>query len=62
LIGNRAKRKKCQRNDKFDTGNFEFSLNHGGTPEEDKAIVNALNGLDILRKDVAAWQGSNRVG
>jgi len=34
----------------------EFSLNHGGTPEENQAIVDALHGLDSLRKDVAAWQ------
>jgi hypothetical protein len=38
----------------------EFSLNHGGTPEENQAIVDALHGLDILRKDVAAWHGSQR--
>ena len=38
----------------------EFSLNHGGTPEENQAIVDALHGLDILRKEVAAWQGSQR--
>jgi hypothetical protein len=38
----------------------EFSLNHGGTPEENQAIVDALHGLDILRKDVAAWLGSRR--
>jgi hypothetical protein len=40
----------------------EFSLNHGGTPEENQAIVDALHGLDVLRKDVAAWQGSQRAG
>jgi hypothetical protein len=40
----------------------EFSLNHGGTPEENQAIVDALRGLDILRKDVAAWQESKRAG
>ena len=40
----------------------EFSLNHGGTPEENQAIVDALNGLDILRKEVAAWLGSQRAG
>jgi hypothetical protein len=38
----------------------EFSLNHGGTPEENQAIVDALRGLDILRKEVAAWNGSQR--
>ena len=40
----------------------EFSLNHGGTPEENQAIVDALHGLDILRKEVAAWQESKRAG
>ena len=39
----------------------EFSLNHGGTPEENQAIVDALHGLDILRKDAAAWR-SKRAG
>jgi hypothetical protein len=38
----------------------EFSMNHGGTPEENQAIKDALNGLNGLRKHVAAWQGSNR--
>jgi hypothetical protein len=38
----------------------EFSVNHGGTPEENQAIVDALHGLDILRKDVAVWQKSKR--
>jgi len=38
----------------------EFSLNHGGTPAENQAIENALNGLKVLRKDVATWQGSQR--
>jgi hypothetical protein len=38
----------------------EFSMNHGGTPEENQAIRDALNGLDILRKEVAAWLGSRR--
>jgi hypothetical protein len=34
----------------------EFSVNHGGTPEENQAIEDALNGLDSLRKDVSAWR------
>ena len=40
----------------------EFSLNHGGTPEENQAIVDALHGLDILRKEVVAWLGSQGAG
>jgi hypothetical protein len=38
----------------------EFSMNDGGTPEENQAIQDALNGLDILRNEVAAWLGSRR--
>ena len=34
----------------------EFSMTHGGTPEENQAIQDALRGLDRLRKDVAAWR------
>ena len=40
----------------------EFSMNHGGTPEENHAIEDALTGLNGLRKDVAAWQGSKQAG
>jgi len=40
----------------------EFSMNHGGTPEENQAIVDALHGLDTLRKEVTAWLGSQRAG
>jgi hypothetical protein len=40
----------------------EFSMNHGGTPEENQAIEDALNGLNVLRKEVAAWQESKRAG
>ncbi len=35
----------------------EFSLNHGGTPEENQAIEDALRSLNVLRKDVALWSG-----
>ena len=38
----------------------EFSMNHGGTPEENQAIEHALNGFNILRKEVATWQESKR--
>jgi hypothetical protein len=33
----------------------EFGLNHGGTPEENQAIADALRGLGVLRNDVAVW-------
>jgi hypothetical protein len=32
----------------------EFSLDHGGTPEENQAIRDALSGLTTLRREVAA--------
>jgi hypothetical protein len=38
----------------------EFSLNHGGSPEENRAIVDALDRLKALRADVASWRESNR--
>jgi len=31
-------------------------MNHGGTPEENRAIEDALRGLRFLRKDLTAWQ------
>src|SRR5258708_877977 len=34
----------------------EFSMNHGGTPEENQAIEDALKGLGSLRKEVTAWR------
>ena len=40
----------------------EFSLNHGGTPEENQAITDAVNGLTVLRKEVTLWRGSKRAG
>ena len=39
----------------------EFSLNHGGTPEENEAIRNAVNGLSVLRREVAAWKKKQAV-
>jgi hypothetical protein len=32
----------------------EFSLNRGGTLEENQPIQDALSGLSVLRRDVAA--------
>lgn len=40
----------------------ELDLNHGGTPEENQAIEDALNGLNVLRNEVAAWLDSKRAG
>ena len=40
----------------------EFALNHGGTPEENQSIEDALHGLDTLRSEVVVWQQSKRVG
>lgn len=33
----------------------EFDLDHGGTPEENQAIADALRGLTVLRSDAAKW-------
>jgi hypothetical protein len=34
----------------------EFSSDHGGTPEENQRIQDALNGLSILRGEVVTWR------
>jgi hypothetical protein len=39
----------------------EFSLNHGGTPEENQAIIDVANRLANLREEVKAWRSSTRV-
>jgi hypothetical protein len=33
----------------------EFDLNHGGTPEENQAITDALHSLNVLRTELASW-------
>ena len=35
---------------------LELSQDHNGTQEEREAVVNALNGLLVLRMDAAAWR------
>ena len=40
----------------------EFTLNHGGTPEENQAIVAGLSNLNSLRADVASWRVSKGGG
>ena len=35
---------------------LELSKDHCGTQEEREAVVNALNGLRVLRMDAAAWR------
>ena len=35
---------------------LELSQDHNGTQEEREALVNALNGLRVLRMDAAAWR------
>jgi hypothetical protein len=32
----------------------KFSLDHGGTPEENQRLRDALSGLSVLRREVAA--------
>jgi hypothetical protein len=34
----------------------EFSLDHGGTPEENQRLRDALSGLSVLRREVVAWR------
>jgi hypothetical protein len=34
----------------------EFSLNHGGSPEENQRIQDALSGLSVLRREVVEWR------
>jgi hypothetical protein len=38
----------------------EFSVNHGGTQEENHAIAAALNSLHVLRSDVALWRSESK--
>jgi hypothetical protein len=38
----------------------EFSVNHGGSPEENQRIKDALGGLSVLRREVAAWRSKAR--
>ncbi|MGH9503248.1 MAG: hypothetical protein ACRD20_10400 [Terriglobales bacterium] len=33
----------------------EFDLNHGGTPEENQALADAIHSLGALRIESAAW-------
>jgi hypothetical protein len=42
---------------------LELSKDHNGTQEEREAVVNALNGLRVLRIDAATWrERQNLVG
>jgi hypothetical protein len=34
----------------------EFSLDHGGTPEENQRLRDALSGLSVLRGEVVVWR------
>ncbi len=35
---------------------LELAQDHNGTQEEREAVVNALNGLRVLRMDAAVWR------
>ena len=39
----------------------EFDLNHGGTPEENQAIADAMRGLAVLRSDLVKWSEQERL-
>lgn len=34
----------------------DFSLNHGGTPQENHAIEDAMNALNVLKREVVVWR------
>jgi hypothetical protein len=34
----------------------EFESDHGGTPEETQAIEDALNALNVLKREVVVWR------
>jgi hypothetical protein len=34
----------------------EFSLGHGGTPEENHAIIDTMQRLGVLRSDLVLWR------
>ena len=38
----------------------DFSANHGGSPEENQAILDAMNGLGALRSDLESWRKSSQ--
>jgi hypothetical protein len=33
----------------------EFDMNHGGSPEENQAIADAMRSLNVLRSEAASW-------
>lgn len=35
----------------------ELRLDHGGSPDENQAITDAIRGLNVLRTEAAAWSG-----
>jgi hypothetical protein len=39
---------------------LELSEDHNGTQEERNALVNAMNGLRVLRTDAASWLEQQR--
>lgn len=39
----------------------EFSLDRGGTPEENQRLRDALSGLSVLRGEVVAWRSKAAV-
>lgn len=34
----------------------ELVLDHGGTPDENQAIMDAISGLGVLRTEAASWR------
>jgi len=40
----------------------EFDLNHGGSPDENRAILDAMRSLAVLRTEAAAWLNTGKKG
>jgi hypothetical protein len=36
----------------------EFDLNHGGSPDENRAIMDAIHSLSVLKTEAATWATS----
>ena len=37
-----------------------LALNHGGTPEENQAITDAMNNLNVLRRVAVSWSSGTK--
>ena len=58
LVENGEERIQAAKSDLLIKRKEQLSLDHGGTPEENQAIEEAIRSLEVLRKDAMSW--SNR--